>query len=119
MTWRESLAPLRNRSFAWFFASRSVDVLGTMMAGVALAFAVLEMTDSTTALGQVLAARSIPLVLFLLVGGVIADRLPRTLVLQASNLAAGVTQAVLAVLVITGAAELWMLLVLPPPSCCA
>ena len=112
MTWRESLAPLRNRSFAWFFASRSVDVLGTMMAGVALAFAVLEMSDSTTALGQVLAARSIPLVLFLLVGGVIADRLPRTLVLQASNLAAGLTQAVLAVLVITGTAELWMLLVL-------
>lgn len=112
MTWRESLGPLRHRSFAWFFASRSADVLGTMMAGVALAFAVLEVTDSTTALGQVLAARSIPMVVFLLVGGVIADRLPRTLVLQASNLAAGATQAVLAVLVVTGAAELWTLLVL-------
>jgi MFS family permease len=112
MTWRGSVAPLANRNFAWFFASRSVDGLGTMMAGVALAFAVLEITDSTTALGQVLAARSIPLVLFLLLGGVIADRLPRTLVLQASNLAAGGTQAVLAALVVAGAAELWMLVVL-------
>jgi MFS family permease len=112
MTWRGSVAPLANRNFAWFFASRSVDGLGTMMAGVALAFAVLEITDSTTALGQVLAARSIPLVLFLLLGGVIADRLPRTLVLQASNLAAGATQAVLAALVVAGAAELWMLVVL-------
>jgi hypothetical protein len=43
-------------------------------AGVALAFAVLDITDSATALGQVLAAHTIPMVLFLLWGGVIADR---------------------------------------------
>ena len=49
------------------------------MAGVALAFAVLEVSNSATALGTVLAARSIPLVVFLLVGGVIADRFGRTL----------------------------------------
>jgi MFS family permease len=112
VNWQESLAPLRNRSFAWFFASRSFDDLSTRMAGVALAFAVLEIRDSATALGQVLAARGIPLVLFLLLGGVIADRLPRTLVLQASNLVAGVTQSILAVLVITRVADLWMVIVL-------
>ncbi len=50
------------------------------MAPVALAFAVLEVTDSPSALGHVLAANSIPMVAFLLFGGVIADRLPRVLV---------------------------------------
>lgn len=112
MTWRRSLAPLGNRDFAWFFASRSSDTLGMMMAGVALAFAVLETDDSATALGQVLAAHNIPLVVLLLLGGVIADRVPRTLLIQVSNVGAGVSQAVLALLVITDAAELWMLIVL-------
>ena len=112
MTWRDALAPLRNRNVAWYYGSRFSDTLGTMMAGLALTFAVLDITDSATALGQVLAAHTIPLVVFLLLGGVIADRVPRTLLLQTSNVAAGVTQAVLAALVITDRAELWMVIVL-------
>ena len=82
MTWSDALAPLRNRNFAWYYGSRFSDTLGTMMAGLALTFAVLDITDSATALGQVLAAHTIPLVVFLLLGGVIADRVPRTLLLQ-------------------------------------
>ncbi len=112
MSWKESFAPLRNPNFAWYYASRFADTLGTMMAGIALTFAVLEITDSATALGQVLAAHTIPLVVFLLFGGVIADRLPRALLLQASNLVAALTQGTLAFLVITGQAELWMFIVL-------
>ena len=112
MNWRDSLAPLRNRNFAWYYGSRFSDTLGTMMAGLALTFAVLDITDSATALGQVLAAHTIPLVVFLLLGGVIADRVPRTLLLQTSNVAAGITQGVLATLVITDRAELWMVIVL-------
>ena len=112
MTWRDAAAPLRNRNFAWYFASRTADTLGTMMAGVALAFAVLDLTDSATALGQVLAAHTVPMVVFLLYGGVLADRFPRTLVLQASNLVTAASQGTLAFLVITGQAELWMFLVL-------
>ncbi len=112
MTWRDSIAPLRNRNFAWYYGSRFTDTLGTMMAGIALTFAVLDITDSATALGQVLAAHTIPLVVFLLLGGVIADRVPRTLLLQTSNLSSAATQGVLAALVITDRAELWMVIVL-------
>ena len=112
MTWRRSLGPLHERRFRWYFASRCSDTLGTMMAGIALAFAVLEITDSATALGQVLAAHTIPMVVLMLFGGVIADRFPRQLVLQLSNAAAAATQGLLAVLVITGHAELWMVMVL-------
>lgn len=112
MTWRESVTPLRDRRFRFFFASRGVNLWGTTMAPVALAFAVLEVEDSAAALGQVLAARSIPMVLFLLLGGVIADRVGRRLVLQVSNAVAMLSQAVAAALVISGHAELWQLIVI-------
>jgi MFS family permease len=112
VTWKAAVAPLRERNFAWYFASRSSNTLGSMMAGIALTFAVLDLTDSARALGQVLAARTIPMVLFLLFGGVIADRFPRSLVLQLSNLLSAGTQGLVAYLVITGNAELWMIITL-------
>jgi MFS family permease len=106
VTWRDSFAPLRRPAFAWYFTSRLSNTLGSMMAPIALAFAVLDLTDSASALGMVLAARTIPMVLFLLFGGVIADRFPRALVLQLSNLSSAATQGVVAYLVITGNADL-------------
>jgi len=109
---KESLGVLRERNFSWFFWSRFVNLTGGTMASVALAFAVLEVTDSASALGQVLAARSIPMVVFLLLGGVIADRFPRALVLQLSNVTSGLTQGTAAYLVISGHAEIWMLIAL-------
>ena len=111
-TWATSFAPLRNRNFAWYFSSRFVNTLGNMMSNIALAFAVLDISDSASALGQVLAAHMAPMVLLLLYGGVIADRFPRIAVLQFSNLASALTQGAIAVLVLTGHAEIWMLLVL-------
>jgi MFS family permease len=111
--WKDSFAPLRESNFAWYYGSRFVNMTGSMMAGVALTFAVLDhISRSPTALGVVLAARTIPMVLFLLFGGVIADRLPRTLILQVSNLLSALTQGAVAWLVITGRAELWMLVLL-------
>jgi MFS family permease len=109
---REALAPLRERSFAWFFASQFVNIAGSMMAGIALAFAILEISDSASAIGQVLAARTIPMVLFLLWGGVIADRISRTLIIRLSNLMSALTQGTVAYLVLSGQAELWMIIVL-------
>jgi len=87
-------------------------MLGSAMAPVALAFAVLDLTGSTTKLGIVLTARQVPTVLFLLVGGVWSDRLPRHHVMVTSNLVSGASQATAAVLLLTGHAELWQLAVL-------
>ena len=64
-------------------------MLGNAIAPIALAFAVLDLTGSATDLGLVLAART-SRVVFLLFGGVLADRLPRHLVLVASNIVSGV-----------------------------
>jgi MFS family permease len=112
MRWAQAFAPLRERNFAWYYASRFSNTLGGTMAQIALTFAVLDLTDSAGALGQVLAARTVPMVLFLLFGGVIADRFPRTLVLQLSNVLSALTQGMVAWLVISGTAELWMIIVL-------
>ncbi|HEX6150658.1 MFS transporter [Nocardioides sp.] len=112
MTWRESLEPLADRRFRYFFASRAVNIWGSVMAPIALAFAVLAIEESAAALGQVLAARSIPMVVFLLLGGVLADRLGRWRVIQVSNLVSVISQALAAWLVITGQAELWHLVVI-------
>ncbi len=108
----KAFAPLRERNFRAFFLSSFVNMVGSTMAPVALAFAVLEVSDSPSALGAVLAANSIPLVVFLLFGGVIADRLPRVLILRTGNLILAGTQGAVAALVLTDTAELWMLIVL-------
>lgn len=108
----DALTPLSDRRFAWYYAGRVISLTGSMMAPVALAFAVLDISDSPSALGMVLAAQSIPLVVFLLVGGVVADRFPRSLVLQLSHVLSTVTQGAVATLIITGTAELWMVVVL-------
>ncbi len=109
---RRVLSLLRHRNFGLLFAGRCVSFLGNAMAPVALAFAVLHLTGSASALGIVLAARMVPNVLLLLVGGVIADRLPRSTVLIGSQLVAGAAQAGAAVLLISGRAEIWQLVVL-------
>lgn len=103
---------LAERNFAWFFASRVVNLLGTSMASVALAFAVLSVSDSASAIGEVLAANTIPMVAFLLIGGVVADRFPRRLVLQAARISSFITQGLAAYLVISGHARLWQLIVI-------
>ncbi|MGA8247985.1 MAG: MFS transporter [Nocardioides sp.] len=107
-----SLAPLRHPNFRWYFVAMTINTAGSTMAGVALAFAVLSIDDSPSALGYVLAASTVPLVLFLLFGGVVADRLPLTLLLRVGMLVLGGTQGAAAFLVISGTAQIWMLIVL-------
>jgi MFS family permease len=107
----DALTPLRDRRFAWYYAGRFISTTGSTMAPVALTFAVLDLTnDSPAALGQVLAANSIPMVFFLLVGGVVADRFSRSAVLQVSHLLSSLTQATVATLFLTGTADLWMVI---------
>ena len=82
------------------------------MAPIALAFAVLDLTDSRSDLGLVLAARTVPQVLFLLLGGVFADRLPRHRMMVLSSLLSGASQSLLAVLLIEHQAAIWQLVAL-------
>lgn len=106
------LGPLVDREFRLLFLGRTVSLFGTAFAPVALAFAVLELTGSPTDLGIVVAASIAPMIVFILVGGIWADRLPRHHVMVVSDAVAGAAQAVTATLVLTGAAEIWHLIAL-------
>jgi MFS family permease len=109
---KDLVAALGERRFRLLFAGRAVSDLGDKLVPVALAFAVLELDSSASALGLVFAARMIPLVVLVLVGGVWADRLPRNLVMLTADGIRAVSQAVAAALLISGRAEVWHLMVL-------
>src|SRR5262245_17548186 len=101
-----SLDVLHERSLALYVAAVSVSTLGSRIATVALAFAVLDFGGATD-LGIVLLAREIPMVVFLLLGGVFADRLPRKTILVDSDLVKAAAQGVTAVLLFSGTANVW------------
>jgi predicted MFS family arabinose efflux permease len=109
---KDIVAALGERRFRLLFAGRAVSDFGDKLVPVALAFAVLELEHSASALGLVFAARMIPLVVLVLVGGVWADRLPRQYVMLAADGVRAGTQAFVAVLLLTGRAEIWHLMVL-------
>lgn len=104
--------PLGERPFRLLFLGRTTSFIGSAFANVALAFAVLELTGSKADLGYVLAARALPQVVFLLVGGIWADRLPRHRVMVGSNVVSGLSQAAIATLLLLGHAHIWQLMAL-------
>lgn len=100
------------RNYSLLTAAAIVTNLGTHGALIAAAFAVLESGGDGGDVGLVAAARTLPLVLFLLIGGAIADRLPRHRVMVAANALNCVSQAAFAVLVLAGDPQLWQMMLL-------
>jgi predicted MFS family arabinose efflux permease len=109
---RRGLDVLRERDFRLVYGAQVVSLLGDGIIPVALAFAVLEETGSATDLGLVLAARTVPMIASLLVGGVVADRWSRRRVMIAADVVRFVSQAALGVLLVSDTAQLWQLMVL-------
>jgi MFS family permease len=103
---------LRDRNFRRLFSAQAASVFGDRMVAVALAFAVLEIGGSTSAVGLVLASGAVPLIACLLIGGVVADRVSRRAVMVGADLARVLSQGAMGALLIGGVAELWMLAVL-------
>jgi MFS family permease len=108
----EMVAPLRERPFRLVFLAQAFSVLGDQIAPIAVTFAVLELTGSASDLGLALAARTLPLVLFVLAGGVWADRMSRHRLMMISDLGRLASQGLLALLLVTGAAEIWHVIAL-------
>jgi predicted MFS family arabinose efflux permease len=98
--------------FRLFFFGQGISAVGDRITSVALAFAVLDLTGSVKDLGIVLAAQTVPLVLFLLPGGVWSDRVSRRALMLASDLVRAGAQGASAALLVTGTAHVWQLVVL-------
>ncbi len=105
----KSLDALSERPFRYLYFARATSVFGDGMLPVALAFGVLQTDNSATALGVVLAFRFVSLVGLMPLSGVIADRLPRRLVLMGSDGLRFAVQAAAGLLLITGEARVWEL----------
>ena len=87
-------------------------MFGTAVALVAVPFAVLSIGGSAADVGYVTASGMLPVIVFLLLGGVIADRLPRQQVVAGANVLQALAQAGSAALVLSGRAEVWELMAL-------
>lgn len=106
------LQPLREREFALFWLGWTVSLVGDGFFLVAIAWQVFDLWNSPTALAVVGVAETIPIVAFVLVGGVVTDRFERRRVLIASSALRGACVALLGVLALTGAIELWHIFVI-------
>lgn len=98
--------PLRHRDFALLWSGQAVSQLGDGVFTVTLAIETLRVDHHAIALSYVLAARLLPAVLFTLAGGVLVDRVPRRLVMLASDIVRGTAVAVVMVLTVTGGIHL-------------
>lgn len=96
---------LHEREFRFFFVGQTVSLLGSGMTLVALSFAILDLTGSATDVGFVFAAQGIAEAAFVLVGGVLGDRLSRRTVMISSDLVQLGTQGGTAALLLTGRAR--------------
>ena len=100
------------RNFALLFSARAISYFGTYLAPIAVAFAVLDLTGSASDTGIAFACWTLAQVATLLVGGVVADRLPRRLVMVGSDLANVCVRTTMGVLLVSGHARIWELFVL-------
>lgn len=105
---RTALGALDERPFRLLWLGQTLSAVGDALVPVALAFAVLDQGDARD-LGFVMACYMLPRALLTLAGGVWADRLPRRAVMIAADVVRGGGQAVAAVLLVTGSAEIWHL----------
>lgn len=106
------LQPLREREFALFWLGWTVSLVGDGFFLVAIAWQVFDLWNSPTALAVVGVAETIPIVAFVLVGGVVTDRFERRKVLIASSALRGLAVGLLGVLAVTGVIELWHIFVI-------
>jgi MFS family permease len=104
--------PLRLPAFRLLFAARAISYVGTYLAPIAVAFAVLDHGGGATAVGLSFAAWTLAQVAMLSFGGVVGDRVPRRLVMIGSDIASTAVRTTMGVLLLSGHAQVWELIAL-------
>jgi MFS family permease len=112
MSWPDALRSLRHRNLRLFFGGQCVSLVGTWMQAVAQGWLMYRLTRSTQLLGLLGFLSQIPVSLFGIWAGSLADRYPRRRIVLATQVNAALQATVLAALTLTGAVRPWMLLVL-------
>src|SRR5438094_5745081 len=112
MTLPSGLRALRHRDFRVFFAGQAVALVGSWMQQVAQAWLVLSLTNSPLRLGLVGSLNFLPVLLFAIVGGAVADRLPKRRLLVITQSLLGSQTLALATLIVTRHVRYWHVFVL-------
>jgi len=102
--------PFKSRNYRLFFAGQSISLIGTWMQKTAVSWVIYSLTHSTFYLGLSLFASQFPAFLFSLMGGVVSDRYNRFRVLLATQGASMIQATVLAVLILLGHYNVWLIL---------
>ena len=102
---------LSNRQFTLLWSGQTVSQFGDGILSVALPLLVLAITNNATDLGLVVAARLVPTVVFLLLGGAVTDRVSRRLAMLTSDASRAVITASMGLLALTGSLNFTELLV--------
>ena len=111
MKLKGKFGPLADPEFARFFSANLISTAGSAASVIALTFAILD-TSGPTSLGIVLLARELPLITFVLVGGVFADRWPRRWVMSISAFSSGFSQFCAALLLLQHKPSIFGLVIL-------
>ena len=112
MAWPHALRSLRHRNLRLFFAGQCVSLVGTWMQAVAQGWLIYRLTRSTAMLGLLGFLSQLPVFLFGIVAGSLADRFPRRRIVLTTQVNAVVQATVLAAVTLAGVVQPWMLLVL-------
>ena len=105
---RDTFLSLRNRNYRLYFVGQTISVSGTWMQNLAQAWLILELTHKNgTALGIVTALQFLPMLLFGVWGGVLADRFDKRRLLFGTQIAAGCLALALGIIVTAGVAAVW------------
>jgi MFS family permease len=112
VTWRNTFAALRHRNFRLYFTGQFVSLIGGWMQSTAQGWLVYQLTGSKVLLGTVAAVGSLPLLLFSVWGGSVADRHPKRTVIFMTQTAMMLLAFVFAGLVWSGRIQPWHILLL-------
>jgi predicted MFS family arabinose efflux permease len=110
--WMRTFAALRHPNYRLWFLGQLVSLVGTWMQITAQSFLIYELTRSTAYLGYVGFANGLPSWLFMLYGGVVADRVAKRNLLRITQSTMMLLALILAGLTVTGIVQAWHVLVL-------
>jgi MFS family permease len=105
----KGLAPFGVRAFRLLWLGQTVSAAGTAITRIALVFAILDLGGGAVDIGYITAIETVATMVFTLAGGVWADRLRRNYVMLSADALRALVQGTLAVLLLTGQAQIWEL----------
>jgi MFS family permease len=112
ISWKQTFASLQYRNYRLWFWGQMVSLFGSWMQITAQGFLVYQLTHSPAYLGYVGFAAGIPTWLFMMYGGVVADRMPRRNILVVTQISMMILAFILAFLTFTGAIQAWHIVML-------